>query len=203
MMITKTRLGKEPNKRRHIATVFPSPVNPYTHQNCEKMLPGSPTSFFVYGTLKRGQCRDHLWPVSPQTITPAWIRATLYRRKDYPALQAGEDHVLGEVWAFEASEIPTVIEKLDQIEGTNQPNEPDLYHRRVVDCFDLNQGPLGRSYCYFYAIDPVEDGFNRVFPRDLSGHAEWDLIKREMASRATSDRPPVLPSFPIAFWPED
>ena len=124
-MITKTRLGKEPNKRRHIATMFPSPVNPYTHQNCEKMLPnsptGSPTSFFVYGTLKRGQCRDHLWPVTPRTITPAWLRATLYGRKDYPALQTGDDHILGEVWTFEISEIPAVIEQLDQIEGTDYP----------------------------------------------------------------------------------
>ena len=172
----------------------------------KKMLPDSPTdsptSFFVYGTLKRGQCREHLWPVSPRTITPAWLLATLYGRKDYPALQVGKDHVLGEVWAFEASEIHRVIEQLDQIEGTNQPNESDLYHRRIVDCFDLNQRPLGRSYCYFYAIDPLEDGFYRVLPRDLSGHSEWVFMKQEMAGRATSDPPPALPSFPMAFWPE-
>ena len=161
-----------------------------------------PTSFFVYGTLKRGQCREHLWPETPQSITTAWTLATLYGRQDYPAIQTGEDRVLGEVWRFEASQMPQVIKQLDRIEGTNQPNESDLYSRCTVNCFDLNEHPLGISYCYFYVIDPREDGFHRILPSDVLEHPDSRKLienrddRRDVVESQTDSR--LL----MALWPE-
>ena len=52
-----------------------------------------------------------------------------------------------------------MLHRLDQIEVTNQPGIPDLYYRAVVDSFDESGRPLGPAHTYFYASDPVDDGF--------------------------------------------
>lgn len=119
-------------------------------------------SVFVYGTLKRGQCRENLWPVPPIKVTPGWILAKLFGREDYPAIVPGNDQVMGECWRFTAQQMPAVIKRLDQIEGTNQAGEPDLYVRKLVMTFSMDGITLGESYCYFYASDPESDGFERI-----------------------------------------
>lgn len=87
---------------------------------------------FVYGTLKRGQCREDLWPKVPVSVAPAWTWGSLFDLGPYPALLGGSDRVLGELWSFEPSEMATVLEVLDQIEGTNQPGLPNEYDRQQV-----------------------------------------------------------------------
>lgn len=119
-------------------------------------------TFFVYGTLKRGQCRSALWPCPPVTVRPAWTRGHLYGRHDYPAMTAGDDAVMGECWEFADVDVPAVITALDAIEGTNQPGEPDLYHRVITEVFDAPGRPIGNAYTYHYATDPADDGFRRV-----------------------------------------
>lgn len=118
---------------------------------------------FVYGTLKRGQCRHHLWPHEPVTISEAWIRGSLYGRADYPALRTGNDRVQGELWQFAETHLSDTLSTLDEIEGTNQPGSPDLYSRKSVETYDLTGKCLGPSYCYFYVRDPEQDGFHRIF----------------------------------------
>ncbi len=120
------------------------------------------TSVFVYGTLKRGQCRESLWPVQPITIREGSTRGKLYGRDDYPAMTPGEDRVAGELWLFAPEQIERVLETLDQIEGTNQPNQPDLYHRVATEVHAAAGTSLGMAWTYHYATAPEADGFEAI-----------------------------------------
>ena len=130
------------------------------------------TAFFVYGTLRRGHSRQSLWPARPISIQAAVARGTLYGRYDYPALTAGDDPVLGELWDFAAADVPEVIAVLDRIEGTNQPGQADLYHRIVQEICDTAGTPLGQAYVYVYARDPIEDAFAKIQKSD-DGQVQW------------------------------
>lgn len=130
------------------------------------------TAVFVYGTLKRGQCRSELWPAQPLSVQAAWTRGTLFGRRDYPAMTAGSDRVLGELWKFRADDIARVLETLDEIEGASQPGQKDLYARIEVETWDLTDQPLENANVYHYAIDPTSDGFVRLEPGE-DGFARW------------------------------
>ena len=76
---------------------------------------------------------------------------------------------------MEVSSRPTyagVVETLDEIEGTNQPGQQDLYVRIEVDTWDLTDQPLERANVYHYATDPTSDGFVRLKPGD-DGFVRW------------------------------
>lgn len=144
------------------------------------------SSIFVYGTLKRGQCRGAMWPVQPMGVFPVFTHGTLFDRQDYPAMTSGTDCVAGERWDFHPDQMPRVLEVLDAIEGANQPGFPDLYRRVVVATWRLSEdrglsggsglsgGPARCSdtgtstiastiaYTYHYAREPSDDGFTRV-----------------------------------------
>ena len=131
-------------------------------------------SMFVYGTLKRGQCRESLWPAEPNRVADSWIRGNLLCRFDYPALMPGENRVRGELWTYDAETIGRVIEALDRIEGTHQNATLDLYHRHLVDVFAGDGESEGRAYTYFYNRDPIAGQFtpmplvdgNQIWPQE-------------------------------------
>ncbi|MEM9586667.1 MAG: gamma-glutamylcyclotransferase family protein [Planctomycetota bacterium] len=129
-------------------------------------------TFFVYGTLKAGQRNEHWWPVRPLRIEPAWVLGRLFGRSDYPAMVAGDDRVLGEIWWFREAQSDEVLVALDRLEGTNQPGEVDLYQRQSVAANSLQGRLLGAAMTYWYANDPVQDGFRYVRP-DANGYATW------------------------------
>ena len=133
------------------------------------------TAVFVYGTLKRGQCRSGLWPAEPLSIQAAWTRGTLFGRSDYPAMTAGADRVLGELWSFIEDDVPRVITVLDQIEGTNQPGRADLYVRVQADTWDLQDRPLKIANVYHYACDPIDHGFVRLQPEGEQ-FVQWPAV---------------------------
>lgn len=142
--------------------------------------------FFVYGTLKRGQCREQCWPVAPRRVQFGWTSGWLYDLGPYPAMVAVDawapsgrgdlslaPRVAGELWSFDASHLALVTQVLDEIEVTNQPGQPNLYDRRLVDVVvpTTNQDASGESSAvsviaaeaYFYAnvaelaaMDPVQ-----------------------------------------------
>ncbi len=118
-----------------------------------------PCSVFVYGTLKRGQCREQLWPATPISICRAQAPGRLYGRPDYPAMTAGDGKVQGELWRFDPQTMPLVLTRLDEIAGANQPGQPDLYIRVVIEVADEIGRPIGDAYTYLYATPPEEDGF--------------------------------------------
>jgi len=89
--------------------------------------------FFVYGTLKRGQCREKCWPISPLNVDAAWTFGQLYDLGAYPALlvddQSLAQRVAGELWCFREADLQAVADVLDRIEGTGQPDQPNEYDR--------------------------------------------------------------------------
>lgn len=130
------------------------------------------TSVFVYGTLKRGQCRETRWPVQPLRIQTAFVSGTLFSRHDYPALRQGTDRVKGELWTFLPDQMSIVLARLDAIEGTNGNSPDDLYHRHVIDALIDDCEESIPAYGYFYVCDPLTDGFQRMTEND-SGHVAW------------------------------
>lgn len=117
---------------------------------------------FVYGTLKRGQCREQCWPFEPIRIDSGTVQGNLFSRPDYPALLPGDNRVTGERWEFEIDQMGRVLEVLDEIEGTDSNSPGDLYHRRSVVVWSLEGGELGPAYTYLYNRDPAADGFRQV-----------------------------------------
>jgi gamma-glutamylcyclotransferase (GGCT)/AIG2-like uncharacterized protein YtfP/lysophospholipase L1-like esterase len=81
---------------------------------------------FVYGTLKRGECRSHV--LRSQTFLGEVLTAARYRLFDtgsYPALVEDADGLAieGELWEVDES----CLKMLDAIEGV-----PDLYRRQSM-----------------------------------------------------------------------
>jgi len=120
--------------------------------------------FFVYGTLKRGQCREALWPRPPQRIRTGFVRGWLFDLGSYPAMWCGEcepfetprdhspadsasklavahpcdcdcDWIAGEIWSIETCDLDVTLKTLDEIEGTNQPGELNLYDQILVRAY--------------------------------------------------------------------
>ncbi len=136
-----------------------------------------PNTVFVYGTLKRGQCRSNRWPATPLQVAAAWCLGTLYGRDDYPAMTFGTDRVLGEAWTFAAHEMQMVLKTLDQIEGTNHPHALDLYQRVLLDAHFVDPAPQSpvtvRAYTFHYATDPRLDDFVAVTPNASNRFVWW------------------------------
>jgi gamma-glutamylcyclotransferase (GGCT)/AIG2-like uncharacterized protein YtfP len=138
------------------------------------------THFFVYGTLKRGQCRERCWPLSPQSVRVAWTYGELYDTGPYPAMFRGTDRVLGELWSFPSIDADIVFEVLDQIEGTNQGTTRNEYDRELVDVF-LLETPVEPheallANVYIFARPELIPTFKRVKPsRLIDGRpvSEW------------------------------
>jgi gamma-glutamylcyclotransferase (GGCT)/AIG2-like uncharacterized protein YtfP len=126
---------------------------------------------FVYGTLKRGQCRENCWPHAPLAVTPAWTFGDLFARQDYPALMPGDNRVEGELWEFLPEQMPRVLEVLDEIEGTEGNSPNDLYHRLDVEVKGTSGSRVSRAHTYFYNRDARLDGFSRIDPVD--GCQSW------------------------------
>ena len=130
----------------------------------------SEVNFFVYGTLKRGECRQHRWPRSPLVVEEAWVHGELYDTGSYPALLPGCDKVLGELWSFSSTDFEPIVKVLDEIEEY-RPGEPyNLYNREIVDCETLS-GRRTTAYTYLYARLHDLPTFKRL--ASTSGHAEF------------------------------
>ena len=125
---------------------------------------------FVYGTLKRGQCRERLWPKVPLKVEPAWTLGALYDLGPYPALVAGNERVLGEAWHFAAEDMAPTLRILDAIEGYRGAAD-DLYVRIAIECV-IDGGCQLRAYAYRYARIENLRPAQRVLP-DESGYCRW------------------------------
>lgn len=118
---------------------------------------------FVYGTLKRGGCRERCWPVPPTSVQPAWTLGELIDTGPYPALLAGGELVGGEVWSFRGTEIAQVLKTLDVIEGTGQPGQENEYDRAMSVAYLLS-GQAVHVELYRYAAPERLAGCVRVTP---------------------------------------
>jgi gamma-glutamylcyclotransferase (GGCT)/AIG2-like uncharacterized protein YtfP len=127
---------------------------------------------FVYGTLKRGQCRERCWPHRPLQVHEATILAALYDLGPYPAIALGEDQVRGEVWEIAAEHVDETISVLDRVEGHEQLGN-DLYVRRVAVCH-LEDGREIEAWTYYYGDVSRLIESQRIRPT-ATGWAVWPV----------------------------
>jgi gamma-glutamylcyclotransferase (GGCT)/AIG2-like uncharacterized protein YtfP len=125
---------------------------------------------FVYGTLKRGQCRERCWPFRPESVEPAWIEGSLFDLGPYPALREGTDRVLGEVWTIAEEHLARTLSELDEVEGY-AGRKDDLYQRVEVEYFTLD-GDTGNAYTYRYNGDLTARGGIPI-DRGADGFVTW------------------------------
>lgn len=105
---------------------------------------------FTYGTLKRGQCRNHVVAshtfCGEATTKPNY---RLYTQGSYPCLKKVEglgESIPGEVWEIDEE----CLKKLDRIEG-----HPTLYKRETIE---LNE--FDSIVAYFY--QPSVEGMKEI-----------------------------------------
>lgn len=106
---------------------------------------------FVYGTLMGGFDRRHRAGIDMRMrlIGRGSIEAALYDLGIFPAaIPAPDGRVSGEI--YEVDDDPSVMAKLDEIEGY-RPTEPDasLYTRMQVQVV-LDDGRIDVAWVYFY-----------------------------------------------------
>jgi len=106
---------------------------------------------FVYGTLMAGFDRRKRAGIDTRMrfMGRGWIAAALYDLGLFPAaVPAPDRRVTGEL--YEAVDDPSVLAKLDEIEGY-RPDEPDtsLYQRSQVTV-TLEGGAEETAWVYFY-----------------------------------------------------
>lgn len=133
-------------------------------------MPDAVNAIFVYGTLQRGEVRERCWPRKPLRIDWATIRGELHDLVDYPALVAGEDVILGELWQIAEVDMATTLAVLDEIESYGQDVD-DLYVREIVACRTLS-GEERQAYTYRYA-KPAEIARSPIVLPDAEGFCRW------------------------------
>ena len=118
-------------------------------------MAGAPHTFFVYGTLKRGQTNYPLIATAVRVATPATIRGRLYDVGPFPALGEGEEPIRGELLTVDPADVPRLLALLDALEGY-APADPagSIYLRRVVVAATAD-GREVAAYAYFYNRDPA------------------------------------------------
>jgi len=126
---------------------------------------------FVYGTLKRGQEREGCWPRKPLRVASAEMRGQLYDLGPYPALVPGTDRVLGELWFLAEADVAETLRVLDEVECYGI-EDVDLYVRRVIECWTLDDGERHAAYVYFLA-DESHARKHSAVPTRADGFAEW------------------------------
>lgn len=126
--------------------------------------------FFVYGTLKRGERREHAWPHAPLSITVATIKGRLFDLGSYPALIMGEEIVEGEIWLVAEEHLEDTLATLDAIEGFVPDRDGNLYERQVVECA-VDSGQSQQAWTYFYAQPLPHEGWIKA--NTESGRVNW------------------------------
>ncbi len=121
------------------------------------------THFFVYGTLKRGECREFCWPRKPLQVEPAWVFGELYDTGPYPALRPGSDAILGEVWSYATADYSVVAHVLDEIEEYRAVRAENLYMRDLLNCTTLD-GRILNAHGYIYSQRKHIPTFKRILP---------------------------------------
>ena len=111
-------------------------------------------NLFVYGTLKRSECRAHVLAGQDfLAIARTQPRYRLLHCGDYPALveaslpQRGV-RVEGEVWSVDSA----CLARLDQVEGVSE----GLFARREITLLNWPDEPV-EAYFYTRSIDGLRD----------------------------------------------
>lgn len=132
---------------------------------------------FVYGTLKRGQCREKCWPRAPLSVQPAFVRGRLLCLGPFPGLVEGEEWIRGEAWKIAHRDLAETIRVLDQIEGFQQPQGADQYQRIEIELFEhIGEPSVGRAITYRLADRHLQRCGRAVAVTPMTSgasYAEW------------------------------
>jgi gamma-glutamylcyclotransferase (GGCT)/AIG2-like uncharacterized protein YtfP len=162
------------------------------------------TNVFVYGTLKRGQCREKMWPRAPLSIRPGFVRGWLFDLGPYPGMWCADclesdckqcdcdshdqderqcDWVEGEIWSLAKQDMAATIEELDEIEETNQPQVANQYDQilvRVYDSPSVSNGQSTSQLALTYQFSRLNDLIRAKRIRAVSsdGCVAWPIAHR-------------------------
>lgn len=132
--------------------------------------PDAVHAVFVYGTLKRGECRARCWPRRPLAVASAVIRGRLHDLGPYPALVPGDDRVRGELWRFHPADMDETLRVLDEVEGATQLG--DAYYRRIVVTCRCDDGQDCAAFAYEF-VDRERLKNHPIVPADMHGECVW------------------------------
>jgi gamma-glutamylcyclotransferase (GGCT)/AIG2-like uncharacterized protein YtfP len=136
---------------------------------------------FVYGTLKRGQCRERCWPRAPRSVLPATIAGRLYDLGPYPALGPGEDKIVGELWQFHADDMPETLAVLDEVEGYSQLGD-DYYRRIAVVCCVVGKNGQNDEEAIAFTYEFADLGQladRSIVEPGADGLCRWPIVRDE------------------------
>jgi gamma-glutamylcyclotransferase (GGCT)/AIG2-like uncharacterized protein YtfP len=124
------------------------PGEPFEAAATGRPPPTFPEGLFVYGTLKRGHCREGL--LGDTVHEPATIDGELVDLGAYPGLRVGAGVVHGELHRPPPGAMGAVLERLDPVEdfeGWHRVGR-SMYHRAIVRA-QTERGPrLAWTYVY-------------------------------------------------------
>ena len=114
---------------------------------------------FVYGTLRKGDCRGNLG--GSVHFTEAYIEGfNIFDLGSFPGIRPGNGRVRGEVHQIDDE----ILQRLDWIEGYNPENPSQgLYDRHRVQAQDPN-GETVEAWAYIYNnrrgedLEPIPSG---------------------------------------------
>jgi len=111
---------------------------------------------FVYGTLKPGEAYYECY-CSNKIInsTKAYVRGELYALpQGYPAMTQGSNLVYGYLLLFANNEVLNNLDQLEDYHPQKSMSE-NLYNRKEVEVFDLENNSLGVAWVYFMSFDQI------------------------------------------------
>jgi len=133
-------------------------------------MPSENLPIFVYGTLKRGEEREPMWPRPAIKVERATTQGRLFDLGPYPALTEGTDTIDGELWHIAVDDLDVTLAALDEIECFGN-DDVDLYVRRIVRC-QTESGAIQKAYTYFLAA-PNELADRSSIPPGQDGKCRW------------------------------
>ncbi len=111
--------------------------------------------FFVYGTLRAGQCNATLLRGAiARTRLAKLSGAQMFDLGPYPMIIEGEGEVRGELLDIEPEKYAAILRSLDRLESVNgaDPENPDALYRRLrcaVLAADEGEGEVVEAWVYF------------------------------------------------------
>ncbi|MFN5853107.1 MAG: gamma-glutamylcyclotransferase [Pirellulaceae bacterium] len=136
----------------------------------------APCGFFVYGTLQCGHLRQSAWPLPPDRIEPAMVRAVLYDLGPFPALLEGDDWVAGELWHYQPNHLPRVAQALDRVEGWDPLGNSEIgYRRDRCEVVRIDSQMTLEAYTYWFLPNRLPESAQKIAP--------WDRVATSLVSR--------------------
>jgi len=109
-------------------------------------------SMFVYGTLRKQECREQIMNKISLDSKNITINAKMYDIGAFPAITLEEGMVYGEI--HKIKENPNSFETLDCVEGFTKYDESSLYHRILINS--------SQGICWTYVWNDTTENYKII-----------------------------------------